>query len=66
MKHNIPLFFGIAIVIFYTGIAVESIGEVPNQEPFSWYTPILVFLSVGVPFFSGYLAGRIDKQKGGR
>lgn len=58
----------IACIAFITGLSVASVGEMLESppEPYPWWLPPLVLLSMMVaPAISGYLAGRDDERAEG-
>lgn len=52
----------LGFVAFMVGFGASSIGELPKHpdEPFPWYSPLLMLFITGLPALLAYQAGRKD------
>ncbi len=56
---NIYFTAGVAYIMFWVGICVESVGHTPtNLEPYHWTLPFFMAGAMGFPFVVGYFAGK--------
>ena len=59
MKFNLEFVLGIGYIALMIGVGWASIGTMPNTEgPYPWYMPVAMGVTVGFPFYLGFLAGK--------
>lgn len=64
MKTNKFVLIGCVYIAFFVGLAVQSVGEFPeNTGPYEWYLPITMFIILFFPFVIGYLGGMMAANK---
>ncbi len=59
-RFNLAFVVGIAYMAFWIGLAESKVGEVSKTcgEPYPWYMPLLMAVTVGIPFVLGYLGNK--------
>lgn len=62
--HNFEKFVAIGFILFVTGLACGSVGDMPRVtgKPFGLDVPAMMFLLMAIPSVAAYRAGRNDAR----
>jgi hypothetical protein len=58
MRFNLAFLLGVALIMFWTGIACESVGQMGSCEPVTWTIVPIIFVVFSSTFAIGFLAGK--------
>jgi len=59
MKNGSVAVFGILCIYIalLVGMTIESVGDMPDCEPYTWKLPITMFVFLVMPAILGFLVG---------